>query len=520
MILFNNRCAIRFLIFLFLLFCGSLTANGQEKEKQLEDKKFEEWQKQQAEALKKQQEAFEEFRDKRDKAFAEYLKDQWQKMQVFQGLKRDERPKPRKIKPAEPVPRKDLKFDKAKTIKEVPLPKVPIRREPDFKNKPKPQDIKNGGVLNFDFLGSQLTLDYDESVKVNLGNKIDEETISNVWVELGQANYEDILFQVQYFKKEMRLNDWGYGCLLNQITEGLFPVSQNNRTLFIWFILLKSGYDAKVGFDNNHIYLLLPSKNDVYGTSYITIENRKFYLLSFNGQVKTIDKLFTYEGSYPDANDSIDLRIETSPNIKMAAADKQMSFSYKDKEYSLSVQFNKNLVRFYEYYPQTDLKIYFDAPISPDANYFLLRALKPIVEGRTQSDAVNVLLRFVQTAFRYSTDLDQFGREKYFFTEETLFYPYSDCEDRSIFFANLVSSLLGLEIIGLDYPGHIATAVRFTDDINGEYVDHDNKKYIICDPTYANADFGMLIPTVKKLKPKVIPIRFNAKRAYSYDLVR
>ena len=193
MILFNNRCAVRFLIFLILLFCSSLTANGQEKS---EKEKFEEWQKQ-------QQEAFEEFRDKRDKAFAEYLKDQWQKMQVFQGLKRDARPKPRKIKPAEPVPRKDLKFDKAKTIKEIPLPEVPIRREPDFKNKPKPHDIKNGGVLNFDFLGSQLTLDYDEGIKVNLDNTIDEETISDAWVKLSLSNYEDILFQVQYFKKEM-----------------------------------------------------------------------------------------------------------------------------------------------------------------------------------------------------------------------------------------------------------------------------------------------------------------------------
>ena len=56
--------------------------------------------------------------------------------------------------------------------------------------------------------------------------------------------------------------------------------------------------------------------------------------------------------------------------------------------------------------------------------------------------------------------------------------------------------------------------------ISGEYVVHDDKKYIICDPTYANADLGIVIPAVKELKPEVIPIRFNAKRAYSYDVVR
>lgn len=64
------------------------------------------------------------------------------------------------------------------------------------------------------------------------------------------------------------------------------------------------------------------------------------------------------------------------------------------------------------------------------------------------------------------TRKDQFGREKYFFAEETLFYPLSDCEDRAIFFAILIRNLLGLDVIGLDYPGHIATAVHFSNDVS------------------------------------------------------
>ena len=46
--------------------------------------------------------------------------------------------------------------------------------------------------------------------------------------------------------------------------------------------------------------------------------------------------------------------------------------------------------------------------------------------------------------------------------DEPLFYPYSDCEDHSVLFAYLVRELPGLEVIGLDYPGHVATAVRFS----------------------------------------------------------
>ena len=117
-----------------------------------------------------------------------------------------------------------------------------------------------------------------------------------------------------------------------------------------------------------------------------------------------------------------------------------------------------------------------------------------------------MLLRFVQTAFVYRKDETQFGREKPFFAEETLFYPYSDCEDRSVLFAYLVRDLIGLEVIGLDYPGHISTAVKFSTEIKGDYIESKGKKYIICDPTYINASMGQCIPKYKNVRPDIISV--------------
>ena len=52
-------------------------------------------------------------------------------------------------------------------------------------------------------------------------------------------------------------------------------------------------------------------------------------------------------------------------------------------------------------------------------------------------------------------------------------------------YSTLVRDLLGLDTILLDYPNHIASAVRFTEDIPGDYVVlDDGSKYLICDPTY------------------------------------
>ncbi|MFC1509365.1 hypothetical protein ACFL60_06740, partial [Candidatus Omnitrophota bacterium] len=102
-----------------------------------------------------------------------------------------------------------------------------------------------------------------------------------------------------------------------------------------------------------------------------------------------------------------------------------------------------------------------------------------------------------------------FQREKHFFVEETLFYPFCDCEDRSFLFAFLVTNLVGLDVLGLHYPGHVATAVKFSSDVRGDAVTYNNSKYIICDPTYINANYGECMPKFKNVTPKMVRVQMN-----------
>ena len=92
------------------------------------------------------------------------------------------------------------------------------------------------------------------------------------------------------------------------------------------------------------------------------------------------------------------------------------------------------------------------------------------------------------------------------FANETLYYPYSDCEDRSLLYATLVKDLLGLDVVLLDYPEHIATAVKFNDDIEGDCVLINNEKYLICDPTYIGADIGICMPQYREIGAQVITV--------------
>ena len=94
-----------------------------------------------------------------------------------------------------------------------------------------------------------------------------------------------------------------------------------------------------------------------------------------------------------------------------------------------------------------------------------------------------------------------------FFAEESLFYPYCDCEDRSILFSRLVRDLLGLKVLLVYYPGHLATAVHFTESVTGDYISLDNQKYVVCDPTYIGAPVGATMPDMDNESAKVILLK-------------
>lgn len=100
----------------------------------------------------------------------------------------------------------------------------------------------------------------------------------------------------------------------------------------------------------------------------------------------------------------------------------------------------------------------------------------------------------------------RFGIERTLFAEEMYYYPYSDCEDRSILFARLVKDLLGLDVVLLYYPAHIAAAVCFKGEVKGDYMQLGNKRYVICDATYIGAGVGEAMPDLKRTPAQVVRI--------------
>jgi hypothetical protein len=212
-------------------------------------------------------------------------------------------------------------------------------------------------------------------------------------------------------------------------------------------------------------------------------------------------QVFSYKLNYEPSKTNLNLEVKMPVRLSMQTKKRELTFE-KNK---YAIEYNENLAAFYRTYPQTELQVYANSPISIATRKSLEKELIPHLKDKEEKDAAGFLLSFVQSGFAYQTDLEQMGYEKSFFVEEMFHFPYSDCEDRAILFSQLVRRFLGLEVVLLDYDDHVATAVKFKDSpATGDYVELNREQYVICDPTYIGAPVGCAMKRYKDKKARVL----------------
>ena len=191
---------------------------------------------------------------------------------------------------------------------------------------------------------------------------------------------------------------------------------------------------------------------------------------------------------------------------------KFLSFEQNSIKYTIKYRYNKNLIDFMATYPEADCETFFNAPLDLKTYKDIAEGLKKYINGKKASVGLNFILNFVQNAFKYKVDSQQFGREKMMFAQETLYFNSSDCEDRAVLFSYLIRELFGISVVGVRYNDHISTALYIPMD--GDSVKVYTKKYIIADPTYLNAIVGQNMPKYKTIRPDgFINIKTNKKRS-------
>jgi len=469
--------------------------------------------------LQQEKDSFQQYKDERDKEFTEFLKTQWREMELLTGFKRDESPKPvvmpvaklPPLKPLKPEPRVQPAVPKPSIIKPVPEPVV-VKPAPLLAPvvkpvlPPEPKIAPKGRKVVVSYFGSRIVFYYDQKLKSSLSGRINENSVSGFWSALSLADYDALIDQINTNASALQLNDWAYALLVNELSKKIYPAKDNSQSLFTWFILAKAGYKSRIAYNDRKVYLLIPSQQQLYSVPYFTFDNVRYYAVRFDGKEQTLGQVYTYDGNYPNADKALNMRLINEMVADKRSTQKKLTFEFEGRRYDIDAAYDNQRVDLMKTYPQLDLKWYFRGEVSASTATPLQKQLREYMQGMDEQQAVNFLLRFVQTSLKYKTDEEQFGKENYMFPEETLYYPYSDCEDRAVLFAWLVQSLLGLDVVGLDLPGHVATAVRFKGQVPGDAVTYNGKRYVVADPTYINASVGMTMPDYKNIRPDVIKI--------------
>jgi len=369
-----------------------------------------------------------------------------------------------------------------------------------------------------DFYEGTLNFSADSTLNINFADSLSKQSIAKFYTQLSAGNYDELIQSLNNYKETYHLNDWLYYQLIRKTAEQLSPkaVNYNRYTLYKWFFMVKSGYDAKLAIGNSQIIFYVRNDEDISDIPFFMIDQKKYMCLNYHDY----GKLFQKENAYiqvdikiAEAKNAFSYKVTRMPDFKPENYyQKQITFNYKHKAYHFDVKVTDEVSNIFKNYPVVNFESYFNIPLSKATYASLIPILKENIKKMSTKKGVDYLMRFTRYAFLYEDDEQALGKEKRFSPEQTLLNNQSDCDDRAALFFYLVKEIYNLPMIALLYPTHITMAVQFDKPV-GEAIYYNGKAYSICEPTpqKQNLKIGELAANLKHKTYEVV---------YAYEPIR
>ncbi len=335
------------------------------------------------------------------------------------------------------------------------------------------------------FYTTQLKLEYNPSMVTRGDVRLDDQDIVNFYKSLEGVSYQTFLNTIQNQKSQLGLNDWLYFDLMRRgLDKILVGKSQAYKTIYAWFLLTKSGYDTRMAYKNGKAYVYVYSKDHIFECPMFKESGRLFINLTALSErsSRKITSLYTPNYKPNRGGMPFSFQLETMPLLPSKEVKKTVNFSYNGQGYAVNLEWSDLVIKLMKDYPFLEEKRYLEIPLSEIAQSKLLPQLRQIIAGKSQEEALQLLVTFTRSSFNYKEDEKYFGDNKPMIAEEVFHYKYSDCEDRSALFFNLVKELLNLPMVIVAYPDHLTIGVETNQRI-GKPLQYRGRKYTICDPT-------------------------------------
>lgn len=359
--------------------------------------------------------------------------------------------------------------------------------------------------------GYELLIRFPDIATIILED-ISEAEIASVLNHMLDNSYLNTLRDLSCVREILSLSDWSFVKMVENLSAMVYGSKRRSEAILLQaYILNEFGFRLCLGSGSDgNLYKLMTADAYLYDFTSLLYDGQRYYLiddrpLGSGTDIKLIPLPFESKRS---------MRMRMNPDEKFCLTPSK-DMKYVPSRYPnlfMEVTTDMSRMEFYAEYPmfcteEGPLSTYYhyaSMPLSEEVRNTVYPVLKQAVAGRSELEAVNILLNVVQTSFDYVEDDRAWGCERYFFPDELWRYGEGDCEDKSILFSRLVRDILGLEVALVYWPGHLSSAVVFSDEVKGAYFNVNGSVYVSCDPTYENAYVGAVMDKYKEQNAELI----------------
>lgn len=347
---------------------------------------------------------------------------------------------------------------------------------------------KHSGDLesaSFEFFSTHVTLSYPANFPKAKLTKISEDGIKRFYYDLKSTNYQALIRDLRYFKNTLALNDWLLYKLIFTGVEHIFRHKKlMEKELVSWFLLSEIGFDTRITYLRDQVFVSVYSEDELYEIPLIRDKKRIYAnLTSFrNGYAAQTKELFLLNFQPRKNGFPFSFSFKGHTALPKVIVSKELEFSFEGRNYTLFIEVDQTVVQIMEDYPYFSENQYLEVPLSITTHSSLIPQLKQLINGKTKREAVQFLATLTRSSFEYKEDKTFFGKSKPMIADEVLYYPFSDCEDRSALFYQLVKDLLNLPMVAIAFDDHLTIGVA-SNELEGDFVLFQGRPYYICDPT-------------------------------------
>lgn len=347
-----------------------------------------------------------------------------------------------------------------------------------------------------DFYNAPFIFSLDSTFIINVPSEISENNVLGFYKKIESSHDSMVVNSLLAYKKKYNLNDWIYYQLVRHTAQAISPKQENysRYTLYKWYLMCKSGYDARLGLREKQTIFYIKSKDDISDLPFFHLNDDNYVCLNYHDY----KNIFNYQEPYqlvdvkiPEAKNSFSYKVTRLPDFRPDSyVDKEIGFKYNGKAYHFKLKVNSEVNDIFANYPIVDFETYFNIPLSKETYESIIPYLKEYTSKMSTKKGIDYLMQFTRYSFLYEDDREIYGAEKRFAPEQTLINDISDCDDRAALFFYLVKEIYDLPMIALRYPTHVTLAVQFDKPI-GQSILYNGNYYTLCEPTPQDIKLGL-----------------------------